>query len=150
MPRMSFPSEQDMAACGPWCAPIHKVEKAIAGQELAKYFRIEDFMCMGKVRRSGRPDIILNKHRLTRRYLNLDADGHAYRYLAPKDISSASAGQYRMHRDLLVAVDHLDLHEMPWLYGSGFESATLGLPWERRWDHPDVVAWYERGYPTAR
>jgi len=149
MPRMSFPSEQDVATCGPWCAPLHKVEKAIAGQEFAKYFRIEDFMCMGKVRRGGRPDIILNKHRHTRRYLNLDADGHAYRYLAPKDIASASAGQYRAHNDLRVAIDHLELYEMPWLHGSGFESSTLGLPWEHRWDHPDVAAWYERRYPRA-
>ncbi|MGE0138133.1 MAG: hypothetical protein AB7L17_23835 [Ilumatobacteraceae bacterium] len=147
MKNMRFPSEAELATCGVWCAPLHKVERAIAGQPFARFFHIEDFMCMGMVRRSGRPDLILNKHRLTRMYLNLDADGHAYRYLAPKRAESTSTGQYRPHKDLVAAIDHLRLFEMPWLAGSGHHDDALGLPWERRFDHPDVIAWYGRKYP---
>ena len=72
-PRMSFPAEGELRECSDWCKPIHMVEKAIAGQAFAKYFRVDDFMWMGKLHRKGRPDLILHKHYLTRRYLNLDA-----------------------------------------------------------------------------
>jgi hypothetical protein len=119
------------------------VEAAIAGQAFGRYFVVDDFMCMGMLHRNGRPNLILNKHVHTRRYLNLDATGHAYRYLAPPP-ESASSGQYRPYRDLVAAIDALHLYEMPWLYGSGFADRQLGLSWEERWDHPDVQAWFER------
>ena len=142
-PRMSFPAEGELNECSDWCKPIHMVEKAIAGQAFAKYFRIDDFMSMGKLHRKGRPDLILHKHYLTRYYLNLDADGHAYRYLPPPPHSSSS-GQYRPHKDLVTAIDALHLHEMPWRFGSGFDTETLRLSLDEKWQHPDVEAWYER------
>jgi hypothetical protein len=122
---------------------MHLVEAAVAGQEFAKYFVVDDFMCMGLLHRRGRPDLFLNKHSLTRRYLNLDADGHAYRYLAPPE-ESESNGQYRPYGDLVSAIDALHLHEMPWLTGSGFEDDQRGLTWEERWEQPDVSAWLAR------
>ena len=142
-PVMSFPSDNEVASCGPWCRPIHMVADAIAGEPFAKYFHIEDFMCMGKLHRKGRPDLILNKHYHTRFYLNLDEHGHAYRYLAPPEHSDSN-GQYRPYRDVVEAIDHLRLFEMPWLVGSGHADDRLGLNWSERWTHPDVIAWYDR------
>ena len=144
MARYSMPTAEEMIGCSEWCEPIHKVERAISGQPFARFFRIEHFMCMGKVHRSSRPDLILNKHRLTRRYLNLDAEGHAYRYVSPKDPHSLAEGSYRKFSNLVDAVDDLDLHLLPWFYASGFEDEDLGLTFDQRWDHPDVIAWYAR------
>lgn len=143
MTRMSFPSQADLASCGDWCRPIHMVEAAIAGQDFAKYFKVDDFMCMGKLHRSGRLDLIMYKHWHTRRYLNLDAAGHAFRYLPPPP-GSRQNGQYRIYADLVVAIDALHLFEMPWLAQSGCELARQGLSWEERWQHPDVEAWVDR------
>jgi hypothetical protein len=143
LPRMSFPDQAELTGCSHWCRPLHMVERAIAGQAFAKYFVVDDFMCMGMLHRRGRPNLILNKHRLTRRYLNLDAEGHAYRFLPPRPESSSN-GQYRPHADLVTAIDNLRLFEMPWLSWSGFESECRGLEWHERWDHPDVQAWIER------
>jgi hypothetical protein len=142
-PRISFPDEDRRDGCGQWCRPLHMVEAAVAGQPFAKYFVVDDFMCMGMLHRKGRPDLILNKHIHTRRYLNLDANGHAYRYLPPPP-GSESYGQYRLHVDLVAAIDNPHLYEMPWLSGSGFDGDQQGLSWEERWDHPDVRAWYAR------
>ena len=142
-PRMSFPVEDDISGCSEWCAPLHMVEKAIAGHDVAKYFDVDHFMFMGRLHRDRRPDLNLYKHRHTRLYLNLDAAGHAYRYLAPPP-ESAGNGQYRPFRDLEAAIDHLRLHEVPWLFGSGFEDAQMGFRYEDRWEHPDVIAWYQR------
>lgn len=144
MARYSMPSMEEMAGCSAWCEPIHIVERAIADQPFGKYFRIEQFMCMGKVHRSKRPDLVLNKHSLTRRYLNLDADGNAYRYIPPKNPNSLAEGSYRRFGTLVDAIDELDLHLLPWFYASGFEDDDHGLLFEERWEHPDVIAWMER------
>ena len=143
LPRMTFPEPGELATCSHWCRPLHMVDAAIAGQPFAKFFRVDDFMCMGKLHRNGRPDLILNKHVHTRGYLNLDAEGHAYRYL-PAPADSVSYGQYRPFAELVSAIDALFLHEMPWLAGSGFDGERLGLSWDDRWEHPDVEAWFER------
>jgi hypothetical protein len=119
--------------CGDWCRPLHLVERAIAGQPFARYFLVDHFMFMGVVRRRGRPDIVLNKHGHTRRYLNLDAEGHAYRYLPPPPTSSR-LGQYRPHHDLVAAIDDLHLHELPWLAFSGFDHERRGLSYDDQWD----------------
>ncbi len=120
-PRMSFPTDdEDFSRCTRWCAPLHMVEVAISGQSFAKYFDVDHFMIMGRLHRSSRPDLVLYKNGHTRRYLNLDDHGHAYRYLPPRSESTGN-GQYRPYRDLESAIDHLRLHELPWLSGSGFE-----------------------------
>lgn len=119
-PRMSFPSEEDVDVCNDWCEPLHLVARAIVHHREAAYFDVADFMVMGKLHRRGRPDLILYKHCDTRRYLNLDAGGHAYRYLPPPT-GSESLGQYRQHRDLTAAIDELRLAELPCLLRSRFE-----------------------------
>lgn len=43
-----------------------------------------DFMYMMRVRSDAGVDIHLYKHIMTRRYLNLDDQGHAYRYVGPR------------------------------------------------------------------
>ena len=142
-PRMSFPEEGDLRECSDWCKPIHMVDAAIAGQAFAKYFRVDDFMCMGKLHRHGRPDLILNKHYFTRGYLNLDATGHAYRYLPPPAHSSSN-GQYRPHKDL---VDRHRCAAPP----RDAVARRLGLRQRHARPvvggavaHPDVEAWYGR------
>src|ERR1700710_1962862 len=65
-PTMLFPTADEVDACNHWCAGLHQVERAIAGQQFAEFFRIEDFMMMGMVRSPGQPDIYLHKHALTR------------------------------------------------------------------------------------
>jgi hypothetical protein len=144
MAHYSMPTAEEMTGCSAWCEPIHKVERAIAGQPFGRFCRSEDFMCMGKVHRSSRPDLILNKHRATRRYLNLDSEGHAYRYVPPKDPNSLAEGSYRKYGNLVDAIDELDLYLLPWFYASGFEDENLGLTYDQRFDHPDVIAWYAR------
>lgn len=66
-----------------------------------------DFMYMGAALSvTGSLSIHLYKHRETRRYLNLDDGGHAYRYCGPVpgvawDVMS---GMYRLHRSLAAAL----------------------------------------------
>ena len=47
----------------------------------------DDFMWMGRCELEGGESIHLYKHADTRRHLNLDAAGHAYRYLATGGIA---------------------------------------------------------------
>ena len=100
-------------------------------------------MCMGQLRRQGRPHLILAKHRLTRRYLNLDSDGHAYRYVQPRRIESTWEGRYVPLGDLVEAIDHLELYELPWMCET-LDHQREGLTWEQRWNHPDAIAWRRR------
>ncbi len=143
MSKVVFPDE-DASGCSWWCGPMHQVERAVASEVFARFFSIDHFMFMGKLVRRGRPDLYLNKHSFTRRYLNLDDEGHAYRYLPPKYPDSRSHGQYRAHRDLVAAIDNLELHLMPWMMGADLEHEQRGLSYDERWEHPDVIAWYER------
>jgi hypothetical protein len=143
MANMRFPEPDELLECSWWCEPIHKVERAIAGEAFARYFSVDDFQLAGQLRRSGRPHLILQKHSLTRRYLNLDQDGHAYCYVAPRDPNSLSNGRYVPFRDLVEAIDHLDLYEVPWMTDE-HAADRLGLDWDQRWCHPNVVAWRQR------
>ena len=76
--KYAFPTESEPLE--PWFEPLHLVAAAIAGNRLYRFFDCDDFMLMGRVVRTKRPDITLFKHRYTRRYLNLDATGRPYRY----------------------------------------------------------------------
>jgi len=107
------PSDDNRGGCGPWCAPLHLIERAIDDQAFARYFDCADFMFMGTHRRGSRPTLYLYKHGYTRRYLNVDSNGHAYRFLPPRRADSPRLGQYRAHRDLLDAIEHLRLCELP-------------------------------------
>jgi hypothetical protein len=138
-----FPEPEELLECSWWCEPLHKVELAIAGEEFARYFSVDDFQLAGQLRRRGRPHLLLHKHYLTRRYLNLDSEGHAYRYVAPCDPKSSSNGRYVPFHDLVAAIDHLELYEVPWMTEE-LEADRLGLDWDQRWRHPTVVAWRKR------
>lgn len=112
-----------------WTRPLDLVVRAIEGERHYRHFDRSDFMLMGKIVRRPRPDVYLHKHRYTRRYINLDQAGHAYRYIAPKSLQSDYPGRYVAHRDLRTALDHLDLWMLPWMK-PGLERFRYGLPAE--------------------
>jgi hypothetical protein len=115
-----------------WSAPLDAVARAIVLEPRYRFFDVADFMVMGLVvRRKPRPDIFLYKHGYTRRYLNLDEGGHAYRYAPPRDVQRGS-GRYMRHRSLRDAVDHLLLWDLPWMKPS-LAGHRHGLVWEDRW-----------------
>jgi len=135
-----FPPEPEGEPIDPsWWAPLEAVGRAVAATPRYRFFDVDDFMLMCGLDRRPRPRLLLYKHRLTRRYLNLDDAGHAYRYIAPRSLESKSSGRYVGHRDLRIALDALDLWELPWMK-PGLEQFQQGLSWDERWLlHPDEV-----------
>lgn len=132
--RMQFPPTE-----GPlddtWTSPLDMVRRALLGagrRHSDQFLDVADFMIMGRLVRPGRPDIVLYKHRFTRRYLNIDPDGHTYRYHPPRRLHSNHLGSYRPHRSLRAAVDHLGLRDLPWMK-SGLEHHRCGVGWDERW-----------------
>jgi hypothetical protein len=99
--------------CNEWCAPLHLVEAAVAGQPYAEHFRVEDFMVMAAVRRRSRPRLYLYKHSFTRRYLNVDAKGGTWRYLPGRYDHPGDQGTYVRCTNLQAAIDELRLWELP-------------------------------------
>jgi len=69
-----------------------------------------DFMYMGRLTAVDVPDVHMYKHRWTRRYLNIDALGHAYRYVpsahAGPDLDLGVDAPYVLIPDLRVALLH--------------------------------------------
>ena len=113
-----------------WVAPLNGVTRAISGHSRAQFFDPSDFMIMAGILRRGRPPLILYKHYWTRRYLNLDDAGHAYRYIPPKDLyRTKSNGRYVAHRGLIPAIDHLQLWLLPWMK-PGLEHEQRGIEFE--------------------
>jgi hypothetical protein len=98
------------SGCGDWCAALHKVERAIAGHPAAVHFDANDFSWY-PLHRPRRPTMHHYKHALTRRYLILDADGHAYKWFPPRDPASRAIGRFVRHRSLIDAIDALHLWE---------------------------------------
>jgi hypothetical protein len=43
MANMRFPEPEQLLECSWWCEPMHKVERAIAGEEFARSFSVDDF-----------------------------------------------------------------------------------------------------------
>jgi hypothetical protein len=118
-----------------WFAPLQSLERALNtphGLTSDRFFDPHDFMIMARVVRPSRPDLWLYKHSYTRRYVNLDAAGHAYRYHPPRALQSTSQGQYRRHKDLRAAVQALGLWELPWMK-PGLEPFRAGTSWDDRW-----------------
>lgn len=138
MSRLEFPPADDGPLDPGWWAPLDALGRVIAGEPRYRFFELADFMVMARVvRRPRRPDLLLYKHGYTRRYLNLDDAGHAYRYVAPREIGRGS-GRYVRHRDLRTALDHLDLWELPWMKPSLAEHRH-GVSWHDRWQlYPDA------------
>jgi hypothetical protein len=136
--RELIPSPED-ALDPAWWAPLERVARLVVGVPAYQFFDVDDFMLIVRLVRPPRPAITLYKHRETRRYLNLDDAGHAYRYVPPRD-DSKSNGRYVAHRDLREALDHLRLWELPWMKPT-LEAYRFGRTWEERWAlHPRVVA----------
>lgn len=125
LPPMLFPEREELLECGPWCEPLHMVERVVGAHPDGRYFDVDHFMICGKLLRRGRPDVFLYKHGFTRRYLNVDEAGHTYRCFPPR--GERGNGQYRRHRDLTAAIDALGLWRMPTLAGA----AWAGMP---AWD----------------
>jgi hypothetical protein len=131
-------------------APLFSVQRALehSGFVSDRFFEPFDFVYMGTVLRSGRPDVHLFKHFYTCRFLYLDDDGISYRFLSPRhDAHPSYTGSYRPHPDLRPAIDKLDLWEMPWMK-PGLEDYRCGMPWSERWslwDHEtgDLRLWPE-------
>jgi len=88
-----------------WWAPLEAVARTLASESRYRFFEADDFMLMAKVLRRPRPDVYLYKHAYIRRHLNLDAAGHAYRYIAPRTIRPGYEGRYVLHRDVRTALD---------------------------------------------
>jgi hypothetical protein len=125
-----------------WWAPLEAIGRIIAGDPRYRFFDIADFMVMGKLkRRAPQPALLMYKHVHTRAYLHLDEAGHAYRYVAPPDLTRGS-GRHLRHRDLHTALDALRLWELPWMTDS-LAHHRQGLRWEERWrlrDELDALA----------
>ena len=132
---MQFP-EPDQPVGPEWWAPLERIADQIRHEPRYQFFSIGDFMLMGKEVCAGRPDVYLYKHSFTRRYLNLDADGRPYAYVAPR--RGTGDGRYDEVSDLRDALDHLGLWELPWMKRE-LEKYRFGLSWDQRWMlHPDA------------
>jgi hypothetical protein len=113
-----------------WTAPLEIVAEAIRARWRYRFFDLDDFMIMCRLRRGRRRDLLLYKHVYTRRYLNLDDSGAAYRFVpTPR---GPGIGRYLPQRDLDRALDQLGLWELPWMKPA-LEAHRRGVPWEERW-----------------
>lgn len=130
--RYIVPSD-DRPVSDAWFRPLEHVALEMSKCERwsDQFFDIEDFMLMGGIERRPRPLLVPCKHVHTRRYLNLDLAGRAYRYFPPKT-DPDGAGRCVEHRTLRDAIDHVALYELPWMK-TGLESFRMGLTWEDRW-----------------
>ncbi len=97
-------------------APLRIVARQLRSSPVPAdaFFDPDDFMLMDWCRADRPGSISLFKHIDTRRYLNLDASGTAYRYVPPADARSGT-GAYVRHPDLRDALHQLGLWELPWL-----------------------------------
>jgi hypothetical protein len=126
--RVQFP-EGDGPLDPEWFRPLFDLFPTIPAEGSLKYFDPDDFMVMGRIVRPPRPSITLYKHRYTRRYLNLDASGQAYRYFAPP-LGSGRSGQYRQHKELRSALSGLGLWELPQLKPMLARVLAEDPPWD--------------------
>ena len=110
-----------------WIAPLQLIAARQAGERLVHFLDIDDFMIMARIVRPPRPTIVLYEHCYTRAYLNLDADGQAYRYVPMR---RSSHGRYD-RQPLDQALRALGLDQLPWLK-PGLEGEQRGLRWEDR------------------
>jgi hypothetical protein len=120
-----------------WWAPLEGVARTVRGVRRYQFFDLGDFMLMGCEIRSPRPRVVLYKHYYTRRYLNLDDGGHAYRYAVPRS-KPDGPGRYLKHRSLADAVDHLGLWELPWMK-RGLEQFRFGYSVDERYLARDLL-----------
>jgi hypothetical protein len=97
------------------------------------FFDPDDFMLMSWCRSDCPGHVMLFKHVDTRRYLNLDANGDAYRYVPPAADTPDGDARYVRHTTLREAVDGVGLWELPWMRPD-LAAHRGGLAWEDRWE----------------
>lgn len=150
MTELAFPPEA--GPIGPaWWAPLEQAVERVGGDPRYPFLDIDDFMLMYRAVRRSRPDVYAYKHRFIRRYLHLDAEVRAYRWV-PFRNPDRHGGRYLRHRRLRDAFDHLDLWELPWLK-PGLEAYQQGLSWEEReppWPPDGSVAGPDNIVPFRR
>ena len=130
--RLEFPSDA-APLDAEWLDPLLAAVPHLPDEPPFSFFDPGDFMVMGRVRRRGHPPITLYKHIHTRRYLNLDPQGRAYRYVPPLPWEDGE-GRYRRLPSLLDGMEHLDLAELPWLK-PGLEAFQVEVPRSGEWEH---------------
>ncbi len=133
--REVFPPDNLTGECNEWCAPLHQFHDRIRQHPHAVFFDVDDFMLMCGLQRPGHPLLILCKHRETRRYLNVDAAGDVWQYVAPRKFSDRTPGTYTRLASVEEALEGLGLEEMPWMDPDRFghlqtEDAVLDDRWE--------------------
>ena len=125
-----FPPDNPTGECDEWCAPLHQVNERIQHHPHAVFFDVDDFMVMSGWRRPGRSLLILYKHVHTRHYLNVDAVGDVWRYVAPRKGSDQLPGAYRRLASVDEALVRLGLEEMPWMDPERFGHLQDAEPWQ--------------------
>lgn len=95
-----------------WWSPLTDVLASIGGVHRRHRLTVDDLLPRFRVERRERPDVYAYRHRWTRRHLYLDADGRAYRYVAPRH-PVAGSGRYLPYRKLESALDGLALWDVP-------------------------------------
>ncbi len=135
---MRYESPPDEEGVHSWFAPLVALARVVQSEPRYRFFDPADFMVMYRVVRPPRPSLYVYKHCYTRRAINLDDAGHAYRFIVTRR-GSRSASRYLAHRDLRAALDHLELWELPWMK-PGLEEHRHGLSAKGSWQlHPDVT-----------
>ncbi len=107
----SFLTTLDLKS-GPDWKPLEGVARLVRQSPELPQFHLGEFMYLAALHGvRQRLTIHLYKHIDTRRYLNLDEGGHAYAYqFRPDDTCPPNfGGRYRRYRDLVDAIDRLDL-----------------------------------------
>lgn len=112
MARQPFSTQADYGSDPVWL-PLEQVARLSRLSARIPAFHPGEFMYVARVFNARKGlDIHLYKHRDTRRYLNLDAAGHAYEYrgIVPgREGDIASGGRYRRHRSLVEGIRALEL-----------------------------------------
>ena len=114
-------------------APLHLVHDRLKLSTRLddSFFDIDDFMHMSWCHETLPHGLMLYKHRDTRRYLNLDACGQAYRWVPSPLDEIRDHGRYEPHACLRDALDHLGLWELPWMR-SELDAFTSGVSYDDR------------------
>lgn len=106
---ISPPPPPPNGACNEWCAGMHLIERECTDHPDFDYYDVGDLMVAGAVRRAGHPLLYLYKHCWTRRYLNVDTDGVAWRFVPPQTDHADDRGSYERLDSPHEALDILDL-----------------------------------------
>ena len=114
-------------------APLHLVQDdlTLSTRLDDSFFDIDDFMHMSWCHEARPHGLMLYKHRDTRRYLNLDSGGQAYRYIPSPPNAADDHGRYEPHACLRDALDDLGLWELPWMR-SELDAFTSGVLYDDR------------------